>query len=84
LEDLQPTPKSFSELQRLSFIVNTVENLCALVPIGAYKITPTHQLLLNDGFKGLNSADSTKLEKYQHFRPPQTEEKKEFIGIDIV
>jgi radial spoke head protein 9 len=54
LEIPQTLPnKPFSELERLSFVVNTVDHQCSLVPVGAYKITPTQEVFPNDGFKGL-------------------------------
>lgn len=48
--------------------------------MGAYKITPTHELLLNDNFRGLDVKDVKDPNHYQHFRSPQSEEKREFIG----
>lgn len=72
--------KNFSELERLSFVVNTIENQCALVPVGALKLTPTHEILVNTCYKGLNQQESLELKSYQHFRKPQSEEKQEFIG----
>jgi radial spoke head protein 9 len=51
-----------------------------LIPVGAYKLTPTHELLVNDGFNGLNNTDVNNYASYMHFRQPLTEEKREFIG----
>jgi radial spoke head protein 9 len=85
LEDSLEIPKNlpgknFSELERLSLIVNTVDYQCGLVPVGALKLTPTHEILLNVNFKGLSLSQSLSVENYQHFRLPLSEQKREFIG----
>lgn len=56
-EILKVKPKAFTELDRLAFVVHSIENDCAVVPVGAYKITPTHELRRNEGFKGIPLAD---------------------------
>jgi radial spoke head protein 9 len=77
LEDSLEIPKNlpgknFSELERLSLIVNTVDYQCGLVPVGALKLTVN--------FKGLSLSQSLSVENYQHFRLPLSEQKREFIG----
>ena len=39
---LKIKPKNFKELDRLAYVVRTIETQCATVPIGAFKLTPMH------------------------------------------
>lgn len=59
--------------------MRAIETECQLIPIGAYKLTPNHELRLNEAFVGLNFKEAIDLENYQHFRNPISEEKKAFI-----
>lgn len=45
--------KYVTELDRLSHIVNSIENNCAVVPKGAYKFTPLKEAVRNEAFRGL-------------------------------
>lgn len=69
--------KDFTELDRLSFVVNKIEHDTHIVPQGAYKLTPIHEIRQNDTFQGLTKEEMDKIEMYQHFREPETSEKKE-------
>jgi len=51
--DIKIPPKNFTELDRLAYVVRAVENDCSVAPVGAFKLTPTHELRYNDSFKGL-------------------------------
>lgn len=62
--------------------MRAIENDCALVPVGAFKLTPTHELRYNDSFRGVPLSEITNPASYQHFRAPQTEEKKQYIARD--
>jgi len=57
-------PKNFTELDRLAFVVRAIENDCNLAPVGAFKLTPTHELRYNDSFKGLPLTEVNKLGNY--------------------
>ena len=63
-------PKNFTELDRLAYTVLAAEFDCSLAPIGAYKLTPSHELRYNDSFKGLNQEEGLKSSGYHHFRAP--------------
>ena len=63
--------------------MRAIDNDCSTLPIGALKLTPLHELRYNDAFKGLSIEDSLSLKSYQHFRPVQSEEMKEFISINF-
>lgn len=65
-------PKNFTELDRLAYTVRAIETDCSLVPIGAFKLTPSHELRYNDTFCGLNMTDANRIECYQHFTAPRT------------
>ena len=46
--DIKISPKNFTELDRLAYVVSSIENDCSLAPIGAFKLTPTHELRYDD------------------------------------
>lgn len=69
--------KDFTELDRLSFVAHKIERDCHAVPLGAYKLTPIHEIRLNDIFQGLSKEEMGKIDMYQHFRVPETKEKVE-------
>lgn len=52
-DNIKVKPKAFTELDRLAYIVRAIENDCSLVPVGAFKLTPTHELRYNDTFRGV-------------------------------
>lgn len=47
--EVKPPPKNFLESDRLAYIVNAIEYECAIAPVGAYRITPKHELRYGDG-----------------------------------
>lgn len=49
-DQVKVVPKNLTELDRLAYIVRAIENDCQIVPIGAYKLTPGHELRHNDSF----------------------------------
>ena len=52
--EVQPTliPKNFTELDRLAFVVAAIENDTHVVPLGAFKLLPIHEVRRNENFKG--------------------------------
>lgn len=72
--------KNFTELDRLSCVVHLIEEECQIVPVGAIKILPTHELIHNTAFRGLKIEEGAKLSSYLHYRKPKSEEKKLIIG----
>lgn len=77
--EIKKPPKPFTELDRLAYVVRSIDQECASLPVGALKLTPTHQLRYNETFKGLSMTEAVKLQNYQHFKPAATEEKLDFI-----
>lgn len=55
---------------------------CSIVPLGAYKMIPTHELIQNSEFMGLKVLEAKKAENYVHLRYPETQEKKILIECD--
>ena len=66
-------------MDRLAYIIRSIETECQLIPIGAYKLTPNHELRLNEAFVGLTLNEAADINNYQHFRNPISEDKKAFI-----
>jgi radial spoke head protein 9 len=69
-EDFVVKAKNFTELDRLSIVVHQIDHDCQVVPLGAYKMIPTHELILNPGFLGLRVSEATGLTNYVHLRTP--------------
>lgn len=61
-------------------MVRAIENDCSIVPIGAVKLTPAHELRYDLNFRGLTPAEAASLANWQHFRDPQSYEKLQEIG----
>ena len=67
--------KSVTELNRLSQVVQKIENNCSVVPKGSYKFTPLKETILNEAFRGLTPDRAFALDQWQHFRPVQQADK---------
>jgi len=63
-EEIKIPPKDLTELDRLAFVVFAIENDCQICPVGAFKMTPTHQVRHNAAFKGLTSDAALYLSNY--------------------
>jgi len=72
-------PKSFTELDRLTYVVSAIENDTHVVPLGAFKLSPTHELQRNAYFKGLPKTVLKSADKYLHFRNVQENQQKELL-----
>jgi radial spoke head protein 9 len=79
-EDFKVKSKNFTELDRLSTVVHQIDFECQVVPLGSFKMIPTHELILNPSFQGLKIGEANKLENYVHLRGPEHPEKKILIG----
>ena len=62
--EVKPPPQNFLELDRLVYTVRAIEVDCQTVPIGAYKMTPSHEMRYDDEFKGLCIKSSNNLKFY--------------------
>ena len=63
-------PDVFKEIDRLAYVIRAIESDCSIVPCGAFKITPTHELRYDENFHGLELAGICRMENWQHFRQP--------------
>ena len=50
----QIIPKNFTELDRLAYTIAAIENDTHVVPEGAYKMIPIHEVRRNESFKGID------------------------------
>jgi radial spoke head protein 9 len=73
-------PEQFKEIDRLAYVVRAIEHDCSVIPCGAFKLTPTHELRYDENFEGLNAGELENTTSWQHFRPPQDEEMKKRIS----
>ena len=83
-EELVVKAKNFTELDRLSIVVHMIDHTCQVVPLGAYKMLPTHELIRDPCFKGLKMRSLTQPENYVHLRAPQHKEKQTLIGRHLL
>mmetsp|Transcript_6566 Transcript_6566/g.10556 ORF Transcript_6566/g.10556 Transcript_6566/m.10556 type:complete len:197 (+) Transcript_6566:104-694(+) len=59
---------NFKEIDRLHYHVRAIENDCHIIPQGAMKLTPKHEVHRNEAFNGLPDGECFSLEFYSHFR----------------
>jgi radial spoke head protein 9 len=74
--------KNFTELCKLAVIVRQIDHDTSIVPQGAFKIIPCHELRRNETFRGLQQKDLKDISMYQHFRPISDPVKKEIVESD--
>ncbi len=60
-----------SEEQRLYYVVSSIENDTAIVPVGAYCLTANSRIVRNKAFAGPTSSSISNLASYAYFRAPQ-------------
>lgn len=58
------------EVERLAYVVRTIDDHTSLVPRGRYRMTPLTDIQLNPSFQGLSLEEAQKLRNYLHFRLP--------------
>jgi radial spoke head protein 9 len=80
-EDKVP-PKNFIELDRLAYVVRAIDHDCSVVPEGAFRITPAHELTRNKAFEGLARKEVGNIRRYLHFRNVQSTEKRDQLDTD--
>lgn len=80
-EDKVP-PKNFVELDRLAYVIRAIDHDCAVVPEGAFRITPAHELTRNKAFEGIPRKSLNNIKHYLHFRNVQSTEKRDQLDTD--
>lgn len=78
-EEIKIPKRSLTEINRISAVVNAIENDCQLCPMSAFKMTQDHEMRRAEGFRGLSLHDSLNLQKYQHFRNAQSASRKHLL-----
>ena len=78
-EEIKVPKRNLTEVNRLALVVNAIENDCHVCPMGAFKMTPQHELSRAEAFRGLSKADAGSLACYQHFRNVQHDDKKALL-----
>ena len=58
---LELPAKGVTELDRLAYVIQQVENDCQIVPVGSFKMIPTKEVRRNEAFKGLNCSEAQQL-----------------------
>jgi radial spoke head protein 9 len=81
-EEEKIPPKNFTELDRLAFVVRAIDQDCSVVPRGAFRMTPAHELSRNHSFAGLSREELKKLGDYHHFRNVQQSDKRDQLDRD--
>lgn len=61
--------------------MSEIEHDCQVVPVGAFKMIPTHEIVKNPNFRGLKIEQSKSLDNYVHFRFPEDPDKALIVGI---
>lgn len=67
-EEGAPRPPKFSEMHRLAYVVQSIDDDTAVVPRGALLIDATRTVRPNRAFGGLSLSEAGSLENYQHLR----------------
>lgn len=62
---------NLKEIDRLHYHVLAIENDCHIIPQGAMKLTPAHEVERNEAFQGLPKSEAFNLNFYSHFRNVQ-------------
>lgn len=62
--EVEEPPQDFTELDRLAYVVRAIETDCAALPIGAVKLTTSHEVRFNETYKGLSIKEASDLSNY--------------------
>lgn len=71
-------PKPITELDRLSYVVRQITDIC-VVPKNFMKFVPAGHTVLNEAFRGISKEESFKLENWKFTRKPRNPEIKGMI-----
>lgn len=80
-EEIKVPPKELTEIDRVNYVVNAIETDCQIAPVGAYKMTASHQVRRNEAFKGLTPEQSLSTGSYLHFRNVLDDGKKKQLDL---
>lgn len=63
-------------------MVRAIEHDCNVVPRGSVQLTPNHFVKRDNTFTGLANKESLSPEMWMHFRPVDTQEKRDVLDRD--
>jgi hypothetical protein len=64
-------PRKLLEVERLAYVVRTIDRHTAIVPRGRWVMTPTAQIQPNPAFKGLSVQEAQQMNNFMFFRTPE-------------
>jgi len=68
----QSDPSSFVlEEERLACVVNEIDQVCSVVPAGAYLLQSSQRVVPNMYYNGMSLEQGLKMSSFLHLRPPQ-------------
>lgn len=74
--------ENFTEELKLSYMIRQIDYDTSIIPEGALRLIPEHELRINKTFKGLKPEELKNKNKFLHFRPILDEKKREYIETD--
>ena len=82
--DLSIIPKEgLTELDRLSYVIQCIDEQCQIVPVGSYKMTPLKEVHVNEAFGGLKFDQLADLSSYMHLRPVRQADKIDMAAREV-
>lgn len=76
--DMRTMPANgLTELDRLQFVVHSIDNNCQIAPCGSFKKNTLGDVSPNDAFSGLEVSKLDDLNSYMHIRPVEQKDKLE-------
>lgn len=73
--------ENFTESLKLSYLIRQIDYDTNIIPEGAFKLIPEHELRINQSFKGLDKNEVNLKKKFLHFRPV-SEVKRKYLESD--
>lgn len=74
--------ENFTELSKLAYIIKLIDYDTNVVPQGAFRLIPIHELRRNESFRGLKPSELKQFNKFHHFRPITNPINKEIVETD--
>jgi len=63
--------KHLLEEERLACVIHEIDHLCSVVPVGAYLLSSSQQVVLNPFYMGLSLEKGSEMNSYLHLRKPE-------------
>jgi hypothetical protein len=89
LDDSQPEiqvakveKENFTEALKISYVVKCIDYETNVVPQGAFRLIPIHEIRRDQSWKGLKPEELRDFSKFHHFRPITNPKNKERVESD--